>query len=1063
MVWDGENLTTDGDRGVLESQSEEEPGRIKVKSNEKAKRYIDSDAPLLTWKQSHRDSYLNWHLVTEGRGRLFSNLCSRCKTPNPKFRCLDCFGLRIVCQGCVLKSHADEPLHRIQEWSSDYFKPTTLKNLGLRYQLGHYLGVRCTSPVISSQDFVVMDWNGLHSIILDFCGCDNQIAPHLQLMEVGWWPSSYKEPRSAATFCLLRNFHLTNLQCQTPPTDFVQVLEQIIDGTGLAKQPDREAQFLLMLRQWRHIKTAKRNGRGHDPSGITGTTYGSATVACQACPHPEMNLLSGWEKAAADDRFLYTLFVAEDANFKQKARSRPNDHRDPPLGPGWGAFVPNDIYMDEVRKRTNQEEISHCVGFQAIASANTKKSKGLRATGIGSVTCARHETFRPNGTGDLQVGERYSNMDFLALRNLTGCGLQRVLFSYDIACQWMRNFYARMREFPSEMTLPESLSLIFKVPKFHLPAHGLAFLAKFAFNYTVGVGKTDGEAIERIWSWLNGCARSLSMMTAGARWDTMDDFMNYWNYRKTVNLESSLVKKIVAAMPEAVINARAFSAFTEALKEDYEKEITEWQLLVVRWEQGLSDECPYNVTEPDITVAKVKKALAEEDHQREIAGEGSTVSTASSVVIEGLDIEDSQYVDVVFGSPISITTLYRQHLLAMLQHKNLTEVKKTAIQKRRTALLQRIRKFYASLCHLIPGIQKLADSELADNSDHPESLKSFLPSTLDPAMLRPNPSPDTSPSLTCPTELILLEDRLRFAQAHEALSRLRAQLRARTVAYKKSSRVVASQSMYLKTRTLQDQIEAKVKALSETYRRARAALLTLRGEGDWMLSLRELRPEDVRGISERLLRSGEKEQLQRDQERAGMTADEISTVLNGTNVPTVPVNSMLSLGQSKEHLSWIWFTHRVVVEGGGPMTSISGEQGADFEELQECLHSEWCKARARSQRPREELRLVEEEMRRSIQFCYHQARWWERQIGQRPDVSPWLQEGLTAYAKEHIDTELRRAAKWEESWAPIRMHSRHVLQILSDPKFNAILPTVPLLEVEIDMDEGMENLIDDDV
>ncbi|KAK1221816.1 hypothetical protein PQX77_015369 [Marasmius sp. AFHP31] len=1037
MTWNGDTLTADGDSGVLERQSEEEPGKIKVKPKEKARRYLDSDAPLLTWKQSHRDEYLDWHLVTEGRGRLFNNLCSRCDTPNPNFRCLDCFGLRVVCQGCLLKTHADEPLHRIQEWSLDYFKPTTLKNLGLRYQLGHYPGVRCASPVISSQDFVVMDWNGLHSITLDFCGCGGRIAPHLQLMEVGWWPSSYKEPRSAATFCLLRNFHLTNLECQTPPTDFVQVLEQMIDGTGLMKQPDREAQFLLMLREWRHIKTAKRNGRGHDPSGITGTAEGSATVSCRACPHPEKNLPSGWEKAAADDRFLYTLFLAEDANFKQKARSRPNDYRDPPLGPGWGAFVPNDVYMNEVRKRTNQEEISHCVGFQAIVSANTKKSKGLRATGIGSVTCARHETFRPNGTGDLQVGERYSNMDFLALRTLTGCGLHRVVFSYDIACQWMRNFYTRMREFPSNMWLPDALSLIFKVPKFHLPAHGLRCLAKFAFNYTIGVGKTDGEAIERIWSWLNGCARSLSMMTAGARWDTMDDFMSYWNYRKTVNLESSLIKKIVAAMPEAVINARAYSAFTDALKEDYEKEIAEWQVLVVQWEQGLSNKCPYDVTEPDITVAKVKKALAEEDHQREVAGEGSAVSTASNVVIEGLDIEDSQ-----------------QHLLAMLQHKNLTEVKKTAIQKRRTALLQRIRKFYASLCQLIPGIQKLVDSELAANTDHPETLKTFLPSSLDPGMLRPNPSPDTSTSIpTFPTDLILLEDRLRFAQAHEALSRLRAQLRARTVAYKNSSRVAASQSMFLKTRTLQEQIESKVKALSETYRRARAALLTLRGEGDWMRSLRELRPEDVRGISERLLRSGEKDQLQRDQERAGFSTDEINSVLNGANVPTVPMNPTLSLGQSKEHLSWIWFTHRHVVEGSDSTASISGEQQADFEDLQECLRSEWCKARARSQRAREELRLVEEEMRRSIEFCHHQARWWERQIGRRADIPAWLQEGLTAYAKEHVDTELKRAAKWEESWAPIRMHSRH-------PKFNAVLPTVPLLEVEIDMEEGMDTIDD---
>jgi len=51
-------------------------------------------------------------------------------------------------------------------------------------------------------------------------------------------------------------------------------------------------------------------------------------------------------------------------------------------------------------------QISHCVGFAALWQANTKKSKGLRATGVGSVSCAHHEMFRPTGTGDLQKGER---------------------------------------------------------------------------------------------------------------------------------------------------------------------------------------------------------------------------------------------------------------------------------------------------------------------------------------------------------------------------------------------------------------------------------------------------------------------------------------------------------------------------------------------------------------------------------------------------------------------------------------------------------------------------------
>ena len=58
------------------------------------------------------------------------------------------------------------------------------------------------------------------------------------------------------------------------------------------------------------------------------------------------------------------------------------------------------------RHLTTDMQISHCVGFAAMWNANSKKSEGLRATGIGAVVCARHAAYRPNGMGDLQKGER---------------------------------------------------------------------------------------------------------------------------------------------------------------------------------------------------------------------------------------------------------------------------------------------------------------------------------------------------------------------------------------------------------------------------------------------------------------------------------------------------------------------------------------------------------------------------------------------------------------------------------------------------------------------------------
>ena len=131
---------------------------------------------------------------------------------------------------------------------------------------------------------------------------------------------------------------------------------------------------------------------------------------------------------------------------------------------------------------------------------------------------------------------RYANMDYMFLSSLSGTSLRLVTISYDIACEWGRNLRSRMSRMASTLQLPDSLKLQFRVPKFHLPAHVKRCWAPYSFNFTPGVGRTDGEGVERNWSWLNGIARCVSIMGPGGRADTLDDFCNYHNWRKTVGM-----------------------------------------------------------------------------------------------------------------------------------------------------------------------------------------------------------------------------------------------------------------------------------------------------------------------------------------------------------------------------------------------------------------------------------------------------------------------------------------------------------------------------------------------
>ncbi|KAF9062472.1 hypothetical protein BDP27DRAFT_1233550, partial [Rhodocollybia butyracea] len=51
-------------------------------------------------------------------------------------------------------------------------------------------------------------------------------------------------------------------------------------------------------------------------------------------------------------------------------------------------------------------QICTCTGLAAVDLANTKYSKGFCATGVGMITCGRHEIVLANGVGDLQKGEK---------------------------------------------------------------------------------------------------------------------------------------------------------------------------------------------------------------------------------------------------------------------------------------------------------------------------------------------------------------------------------------------------------------------------------------------------------------------------------------------------------------------------------------------------------------------------------------------------------------------------------------------------------------------------------
>lgn len=113
------------------------------------------------------------------------------------------------------------------------------------------------------------------------------------------------------------------------------------------------------------------------------------------------------------------------------------------------------------------------------------------------------------------------------------------------------------------------------------------------------------------------------------------------------------------------------------------------------------------------------------------------------------------------------------------------------------------------------------------------------------------------------------------------------------------------------------------------------------------------------------------------------------------------------------------------------------------------LRVEWCKSKARAARWREEVILVEEEMRRVIAFSHWKAKWWIDQAERRQAVDDALKDGLKAFALEHADSETKFANYLDLQWAAVRSRA---LSALSGEGSNEA-DDGALLEIEIDYNE----------
>ncbi|KAF7310685.1 CxC2 domain-containing protein [Mycena chlorophos] len=557
-------------------------------------------------------------------------------------------------------------------------------------------------------------------------------------------------------------------------------------------------------------------------------------------------------------------------------------------------------------------------------------------------------------------------MDFIVLATLEGETVIAVTISYDVGCQWQILLPGRaevIRTRGATSTNLAEFEMQFALPVWHAAAHEEACRAANSLSYAIGVGKTDGEGIERTWSLLNPISWATKEMGEGARHDVLEDKIDHINWEKNINFGRSLHRKLIIAVDEAATQEKEFKELSltvpkavrerwHAMEKAYALDKT---LENPRMIQGGKSAGP---SERDITEMLKADELAEARAGRAPLVEGKL--TAAAFMKAGLQIEESQ----------------RRILAELAERTVISADRSSEIQEMRFALFRKIKAFVQLQLTYMPGVAEIRDRDEAarKSTELPpkaENVKLYLPSNLGAEERRGACLPAVAQS----------EAMLRKGQCADALMALRACLHVQAHLIHWRNVNTAGQRAATRSSTLLERIKERRTRAAAKYRAAWTAMQALKGP-DFAPEFQKLNDIDINGRVE----------VENDFV-AIRRMREADTSRASRNEPTEK--------SAKAAVSWIW--------------SVAG--GTDKEELHDSVRLDWVKSSERRERWKEEVAILREEMKRVMRSLSAIQREWTAKSLARQTNDPALDSGLSAYALRQVHVHRRIGEGFFRQWS----------------------------------------------
>ncbi|KAG1817738.1 hypothetical protein EV424DRAFT_1347851 [Suillus variegatus] len=708
--------------------------------------------------------------------------------------------------------HQRLPFHRVSQWTGSFFEESCLVKSGIVIWLGHD-GKPCpwdddvgdssvfttgeeeanSTDMESSEDeeggapslkhaddlptgmpFVkgnsalttIVDKSGVHTHLVKYCTCHNAAAADIQMFQMGLFPVSFLEPKTAFTFDILNDFLLDNLECGTSAMNYYSKLRRMTTTV------------------FPHLV----------PLGIN--------VTLPVGEHTEdSNVNEGLDLQTPS--WLYTRSLVMDRNFKAKHLHPVHPGDEVSLMDGRGFMVGDALYKEHL----------------AVDQANASHHR-LEATGIGGCTCARHGCFVPHAMVDFQKGERQMNMDYglCEALKMNADGIRRALTFYDVNCQYHKRLKDRIAESPI-LEIPKELDIIPGIGLWHVHGHQDSCYVRYASNFIKGAVRIDGEIMETLWALLNIISPAACGMGTPHRKECLDYQMNDCNFMKMIRMSKSLCKKYNQAV-KGVANSRL--AFEKLAETADPGEVREWEVQ----ERLAHQHRRRDPTAMDIYEVQLQKAPTRKQQEIQLLAEqgrgpgpirrrGTATWLADGLTIEEAQVTLQLDIKKVGGQPTDTQWLHIAHCQDVLQ-RDIDQWGEAGL----VFLGDRPGDDEDNVMELdLLILEEESDAEMEDQRKvfKPEKAVIPLPSNL---------GQDTCTAIGV-NDLAKQEHILQQGQANDALHNIRVHLADKAVIFRKTVRVAKLQATATRAWAQVHSVDRAVSIQASIYLRCRKQLCSL--------------------------------------------------------------------------------------------------------------------------------------------------------------------------------------------------------------------------------------------